>query len=275
MSGASPWPQEYYNALRFYYWEPQWLNRHANASRKDRTCAEVMGNLGRSEVSLNHLLRFFFSLAPAALVARLFAAQVPGWTPERLESQVGPTLDVAKSIDICQPDFIFTGLDSIVALEMKVGHKASVEQAIKYALFLHHFGATAGSPLRMPFLLFMAPSCGRLWKRGLTFASFAAALDGFEFTPTIRRFAEACGHSRADVLALASALPMSHLTYGDLALYLRGEAAALDGSEGSETLRQLICGLLAELVARGLADEGATPAFLPGHVGAGAHHGRA
>ena len=44
------------------------------------------------------------------------------------------------------------------------------------------------------------------------------------------------------------------MSYAELAGFLAAEAASLDTSDGSETLRNLISGVLVELAARGLAE---------------------
>ena len=100
-SDKTPWTQEYYNALRFYFWEPQWLNRHANATR-DRSCDQVIDHVGRAEVSLNHLLSMFFSIASTRVVNRFLGEHLPQWPAERLESRVGPTLTPGYP-EVCQP----------------------------------------------------------------------------------------------------------------------------------------------------------------------------
>jgi hypothetical protein len=252
VSSKSPWPQEYYNALEFYYWEPQWLNRHAKAAPGENKLAEVLNKVRQSEVALNHLVSLFFSIAPNGLVRRFFGRFLTGWSSEAVETHGHPKLDIAQKVDICQTDLLFEGVASMIAVEMKIRHKTSLDQIIKYALFLHHYGKPHGKSGKQPFLLFLSPSAAKVWSGGLTFSTYRTALAGEIFSPTVQRFADMCGHHRDDVLGLATSLPVFHLSYYELQDFLDGEVAASDKTDGGETLRNLVGGLVSELTRRGL-----------------------
>lgn len=58
-------------------------------------------------------------------------------------------------------------------------------------------------------------------------------------------------------MTIAATLPISHLTYDEFGSFLRGEVERLDPSDGSETLRNLIGGMMNELRERNLVDQAA------------------
>lgn len=252
MSSRSAWPDEYYEALRFYYWEPQWLNRHAGAVKGENRVEQVIKGLRAAEVSLNHILNIFFSLAPSAMTARFLAASLVGWAPERVETQISPKQSVDPKIDLCQIDILFEGTATRVALELKIGAKAPLDQVIKYALFLRYYGEHDGAQQKKPYLLYISPCTAALLDGGLAFSDVPSALEGAKLKPTVTRFAKACGLSRPDVISLAAALPISQTTYEAFGAFLYAELGKIDATEGGETLGRLIGGLLAEMTARKL-----------------------
>lgn len=252
MSEKSHWTAEYYEALRFYYWEPQWLNRHANAVKGENRVEQVIKDLRKAEVPLNHILNIFFNLAPSALTTRFLSAFLPGWTPERMEAQTSPKLDIAPGIDLCQTDILLEGKASRVAVELKIGAKTSVDQIIKYALFLRFYG-DQGSPVpKTPLLLFISPREDSFLPKGLDLRAMRAALETANLKPTVVQFAAVSHQSPADVLDLAASLTVSQTTYAAFAKFLHDEMGRIDTTEAGETLTNLIGGVLAELSARGL-----------------------
>ena len=252
MSSRSAWPDEYYEALRFYYWEPQWLNRHARAASGENRVEQVLKSLRAAEVSLNHILKFFFNLAPSALTARFLTASLAGWTPEHVETHISPKQDVAPGIDLCQTDILFEGTASRVALELKIGAKTSLDQIMKYAVFLRVYGGQSSPGRKMPYLLFMSPRADSFLPKGFDLFQTRAALEAAELKPTVARFAAVSGQSRAEIIEMAASLKLSQTTYGAFGAFLREELTKTEQTEGGETLRNLIGGTLAELSVRGL-----------------------
>jgi hypothetical protein len=248
MVGKALWPQEYYHALEHYYWEPQKLNRHANAKRGKNEVEEVLRGLHKSETALNHILNVFFNIAPHPLVTRFFRRFLSGWPEERVENH--------SRIDMgfCQPDFLFEGQESRIAIEMKIDEKTSLEQIVKYALLLRFHQGEGDKPM-LPFLLYLCRDCKKVWRNGLTFSTFHDALSNVNYTGTIQRYATKSGLSQEEVVSLARELPVAHLTYTEFSKFLHGEIEGLHSCEGAMTLRNLVNGLISELATRGLVAE--------------------
>ena len=76
------WLDSYYEALEFFYWEPQHLRSKTDASVEAKELAEiakkstrveqVTSHLREMEVTLNHNIKQFFLLAPDAFLNSLF-----------------------------------------------------------------------------------------------------------------------------------------------------------------------------------------------------------
>ena len=77
------WLDSYYEALEFFYWEPQHIGRKKNVDSEFNTIEKVVKHLRRIEVTLNHNINQFLILAPAALRACLFGEE--SWPGVRAE----------------------------------------------------------------------------------------------------------------------------------------------------------------------------------------------
>ena len=69
---ATTWLDGYYEALKFFYWEPQHIGRKKDVARPVINLEKVMKHLRSMEVTLNHNINQFLLLAPIALRARSF-----------------------------------------------------------------------------------------------------------------------------------------------------------------------------------------------------------
>ena len=132
------WLDSYYEAVAFYYAEPQFLDPMRYPAAKGWKFPEVKKHLQKVEVPLNHNIAQFFLLAPNALRKELF---------KRLfKEKVGPALDGDFEMYGCdvdttfnlqnamQPDFLFMSEAEVVSIEMKIKAKCSIDQVLKYAL---------------------------------------------------------------------------------------------------------------------------------------------
>jgi hypothetical protein len=138
------WLDSYYEALEFFYWEPQHLRAKTDATVEAKKLAEiaekstrveqVTSHLRKMEVTLNHNFKQFFPLAPDAFRNNLFDKLFgPAFTkPFDLQGRgVDKKFALANSM---QPDFLFISEDEVVSIEMKIKHKCEVDQVLKYAL---------------------------------------------------------------------------------------------------------------------------------------------
>lgn len=156
--GGRDWTDDYYDALWHYAWAPDDLDHLSDPqrARKGRPSPnDTIKRLRRLEVPFNHLLGFFFSLAPTPFVVDLFQPLVVAEACGDLVF-LGRDFERRLRIDgITQPDFVFTSDRAFLTIELKIESKSSIEQLQKYA-FLHSF-VEQSNPGRTHALLFLTP----------------------------------------------------------------------------------------------------------------------
>jgi len=147
----SNWLEGYYEALEFFYWEPQHIFPKRDSTteldtlvkivKKASRVEDVKEHLRKMEVTLNHNIRQFFLLAPNALRNRLFKELFPLFDPHKVGRfddafvMHGSSIDAEFGLKNCmQPDFLFVSKAEVVSMEMKVNAKCDIDQVLKYAL---------------------------------------------------------------------------------------------------------------------------------------------
>lgn len=139
------WLDSYYEALEFFYLEPQHLRAKTNATdeakkrlteiaRKSTRAEQVINHVRGMEVTLNHNIKQFFLLAPDVFRNNLFGTLFGRVFTKAFELQ-GRDVDKKFALANCmQPDFLFVSEEEAVSIEMKVKSQCSVDQVLKYAL---------------------------------------------------------------------------------------------------------------------------------------------
>ena len=121
----------YYDVLAFYFWEPQHLGKKKNPDNKLNNSDKVMDHLSKMEVSLNHILSIFFSLAPKSFFNYFFQQ---AFNKYQNDSFIEDSDFVGEIGEAMQPDFFFVGSKQIIAVEMKINAISNLEQLMKYLL---------------------------------------------------------------------------------------------------------------------------------------------
>jgi len=138
------WLDCYYEAVEFFYWEPQHLRvkthaaveatKLATIAKNAKSVEQVRGRLRQMEVTLNHNIQQFFSLAPTGFRNNLFG-KVFGDQFNNTFVMQGREVDEKFALKGCmQPDLVFMSEREVVSVEMKIKSKCSVSQVLKYAL---------------------------------------------------------------------------------------------------------------------------------------------
>ncbi len=161
--GEDSWVESYYDTLSFFYWEPQHIGRKKYDDPKLRTGCEVQNHVRTMEVTLNHQIKQFLSLAPASFRKRLFKSTLGR---EVIGHFIMAGSDACKVCPSVQPDFLFTTEDSTVSLEMKIAAKSSVRQVLKYTLLALAVEQKHGGLDMEHSLIFLgAEDFSRLWRQ--------------------------------------------------------------------------------------------------------------
>lgn len=249
------WVDRYYEALDFLYREPQNLGRAKSPNSKLNTLVKVQVRLRSMEVTLNHLLQQFLSLAPSSLRGRLFECglgepitgdlAMSGWDVDR----------EYKLQNSNQPDFLFTTNDETFSLEMKIEAKSGCQQVLKYALLglaVEH--ARDNRPMRHSVLFLGKGDFRDLWRKKGRYSS----IDALKLVLETEKLSFLSGqpeHLRTQesrYFEIVSTLSVGFLSYDSLAALLAAEIDQADGSAGSQVYRKLLDGMLDELDRRRL-----------------------
>ena len=67
------WVDRYYEALAFFYWEPQHLGRSKADGTSIRSVQDALKHLRAMEVTLNHVMNQFLVIMPTSFRNDLFA----------------------------------------------------------------------------------------------------------------------------------------------------------------------------------------------------------
>ncbi len=249
------WIDSYYEALEFFYWEPQHIGRKKHASARLDTPEKVKRHLRRIEVTLNQNLEQFFLLAPSSLRNALFEelfARPFEYAFALHGRSVDSEFDLEKAM---QPDLLFASDADVVSLEMKVGARCSVTQVLKYALLGVAVESHTGRQRSHSLLLLGKGDFSGLWQE--RFASVAELRQAIQtdvgsflngsrkgFRPQEKRFRE-----------LAAGMAIEFMSYADLARFLQAKRPPVsEVGPAAEVYRKLIDGVIGDLDRRHLAN---------------------
>lgn len=250
-AGRAYWNRQYYDNMAFYFWEPQHIGRTRDPETRIRTEAEAVAKLKTLEVVLNHQMELFFRLAPDDFVCRLFQAAFGGDVEDRYRI-VGREFHKAFAVaGLTQPDLLFQGEASTVAIELKLAAKTSLEQVIKYACLFSLMPPVSG----MRGLLFMGPrNFARLWRERFADADAVrtalGAVAAEALSPRLRRFLNA---RETGLHQLLPGIRIGFMSYADLHEHLAAEARR---GPHHQSWTRLLAGMMAELEERQLARSG-------------------
>ena len=249
------WLDSYYEALQFFYWEPQHLGRKKHEKAEFNTASKVLKHLARIEVTLNHNISQFFLLAPNSLRGELFG-ELFGRPFEHAFTMHGRGVDTTfELVNSMQPDFMFTSSAELVSIEMKVGAKSSISQVLKYALLGLAVELRAKAP-RRHYLGFLGAGTFRdQWQEKFESTALlrTAVLTADASTFLSRQPMRFRAHEER-FKAILGELALSFISYEQFAAFLlRAMPSESDGSKGAEVYRKVLSGLLKVLRDRELA----------------------
>jgi hypothetical protein len=150
VSNPLRWNDAYYEMLEFYYWEPQHLGRAKKTNGFVKTVDAITARLRTIEVPLNHLLEFFFALAPKDFTSRFLGCE--SLHPDIHLVSSGHLLHAPLGA-LIQPDLFFDSAGLRACVEVKVGSRSTPEQMLKYSVLMErHAPQTAAVPRRLVLL---------------------------------------------------------------------------------------------------------------------------
>lgn len=251
----STWIDSYYDALHFFYWEPQHIGRKKHDSAEFNTLDKVKIHLRRIEVTLNHNLNQFFLLAPTSLRNSLFNELFDLEFGHPFVMYGGSVDNELKLISSMQPDFLFASDTETVAIEMKVGAKSSISQILKYALLGLAVEMHVGAPREHYLALLGVGKFSNQWQEQFeSTADLRIALARMDLSSFLNRQPIRFREHQHRFNEIVTNLNLAFISYSGLATFLHSVLPPdSDKSIGAEVYRKLITGLLGELNNRQLA----------------------
>jgi hypothetical protein len=265
MSGeTTDWLDSYYEALEFFYWEPQHFRANTNAAAEAKKLAEiakkstrveqVTSHLREMEVTLNHNIKQFFMLAPDAFRNNLFEKLFGRAFTKTFDMQ-GRDVDKKFALANCmQPDFLFISEEEVVSIEMKIKSKCSVDQVLKYALLGRAVEIQQGKQ-KEHYLVLLGPGAiqNQFAQRFKSSDELADALKKQDLIKFLGNKPPIFSQDRDHLQRIVEHMNVRFLNYEELTNIL---AVAIpqrsDQSAGAEVYRNLINGLCHEMSRRQL-----------------------
>jgi hypothetical protein len=206
------------------------------------------------EVTLNHNIKQFFLLAPAAFRNNLFEKVFGRQFKKTFEMQ-GREVDEEFTLANCmQPDFLFISEAEVVSIEMKIKSKCSIDQVLKYALLGRAVEIQQKKEMEHYLALLGSGNITNQFPKGfnsipeLTLVIKNKPLDSFLHNkPEIFRQGE------QRLQEIVNGMHVQFLNYKELTDILKGATPEqTDQSAGAEVYRNLINGLCHEISRRKL-----------------------
>jgi hypothetical protein len=260
------WLDSYYEALEFFYWEPQHMVPKTLAAAEFKTLAkiakkqsskvdDVRRHLRKMEVTLNHNIRQFLLLAPDALRNTLFEKIFGQAFDGAFVMQGSREIDIEFELRGCmQPDFSFISEGSVVSIEMKVEAKCRIEQVLKYVL-LGLAVERKQERQKEHYLILLGTGVFASLFRG-RFESIEKLIDAvgnYDLSLFLKNKPRHLRERPERFSQIAKQMHLEFVTYEHLARLL-GDAAPseIDQSQGAEVYRKAISGLVDEFKRRQL-----------------------
>ena len=246
---GSHWNTTYYEIIQEYYWDPKLIGRVPAKPAVFANDCEMLGNLRRMEVSLNHMLALFFGLAPRDFISELEMTAFGDAVDSRYRSVGIFELRCDAPHDPTQPDVFLVSDETCLSIEVKIGAKSKLEQVVKYAL-LHATHDKRHGGGRRSRLLYLTPRpVGKTWEEGFAdVETMQTALESFGYGDFLLKCGMAHEISAEELMAAAAAMEVSHMTFSQFRRIADDYAARIPRDESyADCARSLFDGLLAEL----------------------------
>ena len=251
----SNWLDSYYEALEFFYWEPQHLGRKKNIAGEFNSLEKVLRHLRKIEVTLNHNINQFLLLAPKSLHRKIFHAFFEETLALPFEMHGRGIDSNFELVGAMQPDFLFISSEDVVSIEMKIAAKCSIDQVLKYALLGIAVEAKEGCQKHHYLGFLGAAMFENQWKeRFRTVDELRGELGRVDLQAFLARQPEKFRGFETRFLSIVEGMKFGFVNYEGLAKLLHAEIpTSFDKSPAEEAYMNLIQGMLQELRVRELA----------------------
>ncbi len=234
------------------YWDPKLIGRVPAIPAVFANDTEMLGNLRRMEVSLNHMLALFFSLAPQDYIRGL-EGEVFGDSTGQAYRYVG-IFELRRTAphDPTQPDVFLVSADTCFSVEVKIGTKSYLEQVVKYALLHCDYEKRMGTTIKSRLMYLTPRPLPKTWIENFPdMVSMHAALEHFDYPAFLRKSKMAEFLSPDELKAASLSMKVSHVSFDWLNEFTKAYATSVSTDHPySDMVKKLLDGLLHEFESR-------------------------
>ena len=267
MSGeTTDWLDSYYEALEFFYWEPQHFRAKTNAAaevkkldeiaKKSTRFGQVTSHLRQMEVTLNHNINQFFLLPPDAFRNSLFEKLFVSSQFKKAFEMQGREIDEKFALGSCmQPDLLFISEGEVVSIEMKIKSQCSIDQVLKYVLLGRGIEITQ-KVQKEHYLVLLGPGAieNQFTQRFKSSDEITDALKKEDLTKFLSKKPPIFRQDQEHLQRIVKNMKVRFLNYEELTNILTDAVPQQsDQSAGAEVYRNLINGLCHEISRRRLS----------------------
>ncbi len=248
------WNKLYDEILGYYFWEPQHLGRQKGDKNifKISDYKKLIEHSKKLEVSLNHQLSLFFSLAPNEFIEKFFNQSFSRQFNDSFVFDIAEINDFVVGLkDFSQPDFWFVGEKHIIAVEMKLEAQSSVLQFLKYLTLNILYQESKKTNKEFHLLYLTRNGIDQLWdKRDVNFENLYDKVHDIDLNAFKGKGSIKLESYRQQVLSLVQNTEqlVAHTNYKSFGDLLKQE---LDTTE-NEIFKKLLLGTIDELKDRNL-----------------------
>ena len=252
----STWNEEYYEIIDFYHWEPNHLGMQLIPQSSFQGIEDILKNIKRKEVPLNHQMNIFFRLVPNTFLRELIRSFFDQENDDQFEFHGNRQWRMyATEHDPTQPDIFLNGRRSNIAIELKVKAKSNVDQVVKY-LLLHYLNEGYSSTQKQFFFLYLSPGgFSNLWRPSIrNREELDELVRHYDFQEIEKKTKYLGNVNWDDVLAVWQRTYFSARSYAEFhSLLLSYRQNIRRYCPSNETLQKLLDGMINELELRHLA----------------------
>ncbi len=251
----SGWLESYYEALEFFYWEPQHLGRKKHSSAEFDTLPKVKRHLRNMEVTLNHNIHQFLALAPRALRNKFLGLCLGRDVSGDFVMEFRDGDKKFNLMNSTQPDLLFISSESTISVEMKIGAKSSIAQIQKYALLALAMEQIDGQKDSHALGLLGPGDFSSQFKEGIaSLSELRKAIQDADHEKFLSKQPLRLRNEPSRFKQIVETLQIGFTNYQSFATMLEASMPdASDFSDGAEVFRNLIQGMKGELKIRRLA----------------------
>jgi len=206
------------------------------------------------EVTLNHIFNIFFRLCPKVILGELLGKITGDFSLENVAYQPREVVYNTYGKNVTQADMMLLDDNNVVAIEMKIGAKTSLDQLVKYAM-LFLFEKECSHKNKKHHLIYLTKSkFPQIFEEKIKdIDDLTSRFDTSIVPDKTKSGAVELHNSKEEIVDILKNMHIHFITYADLYNMLSVIRDGIDAeNKYSDMLITLICGITNELEDRKL-----------------------